>query len=234
MIRQACSDDVKGVEAVTQAVWSQDIDHEMFHDQVKKDTCCIQVAIDDGQVTGFVSTFLSVDVHQARRWEVDLLCVRPECQGKGLGTALIESVWDQAKAHTAHVARALVRTENVASQKAFARAGYTTDNRRHHLYLWTPLIGSEEFELPQDITLMPMDTLTYRGLWIEGVTSTAISHDVQGQVISIAQHRIASEKRINTGALIPVDEEEVFSLEARNLGEVHGEYCWWIKPLGSV
>ncbi len=97
MIRQATKNDVSAVEAMTQAVWNQKIDHETFRNQVDSDTSVIRVAIENDQVAGFVSAFLTIDVHNNRRWEVDLLVVRPESQGRRWGSALIQSVWEDAQ-----------------------------------------------------------------------------------------------------------------------------------------
>lgn len=229
MIRKASPNDAEGVEAITQMLWDQKIDFGMFRDHVANKACSLCVAVEDDQVVGFVSSFLTVDVQNRRRWEVDLLAVRPDQQGKGLGTALIQSIGCDAKAHRVDVVRALVRTDNIASQKAFERAGYTSDGCIHHLYLWMPQMYSGEIVVPQQVTLSPLDTLTYRGLGIEGLMSASLSEEERRRIILAARHRVASEGRNNTGALIPVDEEGLLPLQVREQGEIQGAYCWWIK-----
>jgi len=234
MIRQATNNDANGVEAITQAVWNQKIDHEVFQNQIENDTCVIHVAIEHNQVAGFLSSFLTIDVHHNRRWEVDLLVVRPENQGYGLGTALIQSVWDDAQKHRAGFARAMVRTDNIASQKAFSRAGYSTNGKRHHLYLWPPQIQPEQTMLPNNVTLLPMDTLTYRGLWIEGLITPTRTDKEQSDILSKAQNIVVTQKRLNTGAVIPMDEETVLSKDLLASGTIHGEYGWWVKSLKDI
>lgn len=231
MIRQATHNDILAVEAITQAVWDQKIDHETFRNQVESDKSVIRVAIKNDQVAGFVSTFLTVDVHNNRRWEIDLLVVKPENQGQGWGTALIQSVWEDAQKHKANFARAMVRTDNIVSQKAFARAGYSTNGKSHHLYLWPPQKYATQPTTPKDVTLLPMDTLTYRGLWIEGLTSPHLTQKDQSDILSKAQDIVATQKRLNTGAAIPIGEEVALSEAIRNKGKIHGQYSWWIKSV---
>lgn len=229
MIRKASPNDTEGVEAITQMLWNQKIDFGIFRSQVVNNACSLFVALEGDQVVGFVSSFLTVDIENRRRWEVDLLAVRPDQQGKGLGTSLIQSIWRDAKAHRTDVARALVRTDNIASQKAFERAGYTSGGRKHHLYVWMPQMYSGEITVPKLITLSPLDTLTYRGLGIEGLMSTCLSEAERRQTILAARHIVASEGRDNTGALIPVDEADLLPVDIREQGEILGVYCWWTK-----
>jgi ribosomal protein S18 acetylase RimI-like enzyme len=231
MIRQSTQNDVLAVESITQAVWDQKIDHKTFRDHVDSDTRVIRVAIKNDHVAGFVSTFLTVDVHNNLRWEIDLLVVNPENQGQGWGTALIQSVWEDAQKHKATFARAMVRTDNIASQKAFAHAGYSTNGKSHHLYLWPPQKCATQVTIPKDVTFLPMDTLTYRGLWIEGLISPHLTQKDQSDILSKAQDIVATQKRHNTGAAIPVGEEATLSEAIRNKGKIHGEYNWWIKSV---
>lgn len=231
MIRPANPDDSEQIENIIQKVWNERIDHQIFQAQTQRKTSTILVAIEEGQIAGFVSTFLTIDCNGIRRWEIDLLVVRPESQGKGLGSALVKNTWKDAQRNHADLSRALIRTENIPSQKAFERANFYTDGRIHQLYLWSPQISSENLEPLDGVTLLPMDTLTYRGLWIEGLISPAISDKKQEHIITKARHSAASEGRLNTGALVPQDDDHHLAAVIQKTGSIHGDYCWWVKSL---
>lgn len=228
-IRKATPDDAKAVEAITMANWNQKIDSSIFENQATQETCALHVATVQDQVVGFVSTFLSVDVHDTRRWEVDLLAVHPENHSKGYGTALIQSVLPIAREQNVAYLRGLVRTENIASQKAFQHAGYVSDGESFHLYLWPPEPHHAPAPIPPDITLLPLNTLTFRGLAIEGLSNQSYSAEDQRAIVSKAQNIVFNEKRANTGALIPTQHPEMLSPEVRKKGTLHGEYAWWTR-----
>jgi N-acetylglutamate synthase-like GNAT family acetyltransferase len=230
-IRRATPADVKGIAAVVQEVWKQSIDYEVCHSQIKDDACAIWVAIEGNEVAGFVSAFLTVRQDEACRWEVDLLAVRPISQGHRLGQKLVEATWADAWKHRVKVARAAVRVDNIASQRTFARAGYTTDRQVYKLFLWSPEPADGQLVCPQSVTLLPINTITYRGLWIEGLTSDGVSEDEQRRAIMAARALIAREGRLNTGALIPVETENLLADDMRATATVPGEYHWWRKPL---
>jgi hypothetical protein len=75
-----------------------------------------------------------------------------------------------------------------------------------------------------------MDTLTYRGLLIVGLTSERLTIEEQQQAAKTARSMIARDGRLNTGALIPVDEEHLLAADLREMASVHGEYYWFVKP----
>ncbi|MCK4316745.1 MAG: hypothetical protein KAX24_13335, partial [Anaerolineae bacterium] len=118
------------------------------------------------------------------------------------------------------------------SQKTFENAGFTTDWRIHKLLLWTPDPSDNPIAYARNVTLLPMDTLTYRGLWIEGLTSEGLTIEEQRQAVKTARSMIARDGRLNTGALIPVYyEEHLLATDLRETASVHGEYYWFVKPM---
>ena len=166
-----------------------------------------------------------------RRWEVDLLAVRRVSQGQRLGRKLVLAVCQDAARHDVSVTRAAIRVENIASQKAFEYAGFATDQRSHELLLWTPESGDASDVCPDSVTLLPVDTLTYRGLWIEGLTCTELTEGEQHGVLKVARSVVAREGRLNTGAVIPKDATCLLPSNLRNQASVHGEYYWFVKPI---
>jgi L-amino acid N-acyltransferase YncA len=228
-LRKATPPDVSGIAAVVYDVWAQNILADVCQAQIKDDACALWVAADGDDVAGFVSAFLMVGDGGVRRWEVDLLAVRRASQGQRLGRKLVLAVCQDAVRHDVSVARAAIRVDNVASQKTFEYAGFVTDRRTHELLLWTPEPGSALAFRPNGVTLLPVDTLTYRGLWIEGLTCAGLTAEEQRGVVKVARSVVTREDRLNAGAVIPKDAVHLLPTDLRNQASVHGEYYWFIK-----
>jgi hypothetical protein len=160
---------------------------------------------------------------------VDLLAVRRVSRGRRLGQKLVLAACQDAARHNVSVARAAIRVDNVASQRTFENAGFATDRRVHQLLLWTPRFSDSPDVCPKDVTLLPVDTVTYRGLWIEGLTSAGLGAELQRDVVRTARWVAAREERLNTGTLVPADEAHLLAADLRNQASVHGEYYWFVK-----
>jgi ribosomal protein S18 acetylase RimI-like enzyme len=80
------------------------------------------LATGGGQVVGFIVAFLTHGLGDPR-WEIDLLAVHPDCTGRGLAARLIRKA-AAGGMRLARRARAVVATDNVASARAFLRAGF--------------------------------------------------------------------------------------------------------------
>ncbi len=232
-IRRATVTDVSGIAAVVQDVWGQDILPDVCTAQMQDDACALWVAADGDDVAGFVSAFLTVGDGGVRRWEVDLLAVRRTSQGQGLGRRLVLAAYQDAVRHDVSVARAAIRVENIASQKAFEYAGFATDRRVHELLLWTPELGNALAICPNGVTLLPVNTVTYHGLWIEGLTSAGLTAGEQRGVVKVARSVVARDERLNAGAVIPKDAVHLLPVDLRNWASVHGEYYWFVKEVSA-
>ncbi|MCP4540061.1 MAG: GNAT family N-acetyltransferase [Chloroflexi bacterium] len=232
-IRRAILDDVSGISAVVHDVWAEDILPDVCAAQIQNDDCALWVATDGDDVVGFVSAFLTVGNSGERRWEVDLLAVRRSSQGQRLGRQLVLAARQDAVQRNVSVARAAIHVDNIASQKAFKYAGFVTDQRVHELLLWTPESGNVLAVCPNGVTLLPVDTLTYRGLWIEGLTGTELTLGEQRGVVKVARSAVAREDRLNTGAVIPKDATHLLPADLRNQASVQGEYYWFVKGISG-
>lgn len=233
-LRRAVSTDIKGIAAVVYDVWEQDILTDVCKGLIKDDTCALWVAADKDDIAGFVSAFLSTGKDGDRRWEVDLVAVRRASQGQRLGRRLVIKACQDARMHNVSVARAIVRVDNIASQKTFKNAGFTTDWRIHKLLLWTPASSGDPIDDANNVTLLPMDTLTYRGLWIEGLTWEGLTTKDQRQAVRTSRSMVAKDGRLNAGALIPIDEEHLLATDLRDEARMHGEYYRFIKPKDAL
>lgn len=222
---------VEGIGRVVREVWHQDILPDACEGLIAGEPSTIWVVRAEGAVIGFASGFRTVDAFGHRRGEIDLVAVTPSRQGEGLGPRLIAGLVEEATSWGVDVLRALIRVENNPSQKAFGRVGFTTDEQVHKLLLWSPRPGVESPRCPETVSLIPVDTITYRGLWIEGLAS--LGHSGQRAVVAAARARIAGENRLNTGALIPVHRSGTLAPDLMEEAKVQGEYYWFRKGLNQ-
>jgi ribosomal protein S18 acetylase RimI-like enzyme len=230
-VREAGATDLKGIGDVVKGVWDQEILPDVCRAQMENDACALWVAADRsawGAVVGFVSAFATVDVNGHRRWELDLVAVRQDSHGQGIGTQLINRAYEVGASNEVSLARALIRVENAASQRAFEKAGFTTDGQGYYLMLWAPKPGAISVPCLEGVALLPVDTLTYRGLWIEGLEK--VTANEQRSIIEAARGIIARDGRLNTGALIPAVKEHLVTIDLLNEATIHGEYYWFLKP----
>lgn len=226
-LRRATVGDVEGIDAVVRGTWAQETLPEICQAQIEADTSVLWVVEEKNEILGFVSAFLTVDKAGRRRWEMDLVAVRPDSRGNGLGGRLIRQAYQDGAGRGVALARALIRVDNLPSQRAFQRVGFTTDRQVHHLLLWPPGTIDVPAPCPQSVSLVPVDTLTYRGLWIEGLTR--VSPTEQRSAVRIARARIAREDRLNTGSLVPSSEEDLLTPDVRDQAKLHGRYYWFVR-----
>ena len=212
------------------------------------------LALDEGKVTAFVMAFPTYTLH-GRNWEVDLLAVQPAFQGQGIATELIKAAVAGAGGHSLDTARALAATDNLASQRAFTKAGFTPEETVCYLLLYEirgfvprPLdsgpvtvrdlaLSTEEaaavLRLGEGLTLRPDDvlalasrkaneilvavregeivgfaellyveTLLYRGIWLESVIAQGVDREVQAALISEAVERAKRKRLHEIGCLV--------------------------------
>ena len=231
-IRRAAPADVADIGSVVRHVWGQEILPEVCLVQIADDTGAVWVAEERGHVAGFACACATLSAAKQRRWEIDLVAVRPSCEGRGVGSRLIRRASRDGARRGVAVVRALVRVSNLPGQRAFRRAGFTTDHRRYHLLLWSPESAQMQTPSLDGVTLVPVDTLTYRGLWIEGLAH--VGPGEQRAVVAAARATIARDGRLNTGALIEAEREYLLAAELRAQAEMHGEYYWFVKPVSAA
>ena len=146
----------------------------------------------NGRSAGFASSFLTQSATGERRWEIDLLAVHPDFRGLGLGSKLVETAVNAAPAVA--FARALIHVDNVPSQRSFARHGFQPSGSPYVLHICSQPTAHTTV-LPPTAHLVPVNTLTYRGLWLEGELSPA--------AFQAAQTECLHQQRDLVGALLP-------------------------------
>ena len=122
----------------------------------------------------------------------------------------------------------MIRVDNDASsQRAFSKMGFATDSQVRSLLLWQPSACVPANRLPKAVHLIPVNTLTYRGLWIEGFFETQLTRIEQHNVICSARSCIFHEDRLPTGMFVPDDLKASIAPELATIATDGGQYHWW-------
>ena len=224
-IRLANPDDAQAIHLILQETWGESLLFDVFMDHISSPEHQVCVAMDSGEIAGFLSAFLVSS--PVPRWEMDLIIVRSKSQGMGIGTSLIEEALTYGSNLGARWAKASIRIDNYPSQRAFSKAGFTTDAQVRSLFLWEPLACKSAPNVPETIHLIPVNTLLYRGLWIEGFFESQLSSKGQHNVIHAAQNFIFHEEHINTGMFIPDSSKQMIAPDLLASAIHHGRYHRW-------
>lgn len=177
-IRQAVASDAYEIVTLHKNVWPQEDQLQLdFASSVlsKRHNCSFVAEIAD-VVVGFVDAFITKDVQQVQRGEVDLLAVHPDYRGQGIAWQLIKTITEHMISDPdIHWCRAFVRPGNLPAEKIFERIGYHAETRVRHLYINTtppePSRFSSRAGLSASQPIVPgcieVETLSYKGLWLE-------------------------------------------------------------------
>ena len=227
-IRSARPDDAQAIHLILQETWAESLLFDVFTDHISLPEHQAFVAVEAGKVVGFLSAFLVSSA--TPRWEIDLVVVCSTSQGKGIGTSLIESALAYGSDLGVHWAKASIRIDNYASQRAFSKAGFTTDAQVGNVFVWDPLACKSDTNVPKTVHLIPVNTLTYRGLWIEGFSKSQLSEKEQHSVIRTARNSIFHEDRISTGVFIPGSLKQTIAPDLLTAATDFGQYHRWEYP----
>ncbi len=224
-IRLANPDDAQAIHLILQETWGDSLLFDVFMDQISSPEHQVFVAVDGGEIAGFLSAFLVRS--PVPRWEIDLIIVRSTSQGKGIGTSLIEEALTYGSHLGVQWAKASIRIDNYASQRAFSKTGFTRDAQVGSLFLWNPSACQPTLNVPETVHFIPVDTLTYRGLWIEGFIESQLPLKRQHDVIRAAQNQAFHEHRLNTGLFIPESLKQTIAPDLLADASHHGQYHRW-------
>lgn len=187
----------------------------------------VTLALKDGETVGFVAGFTTTSPEGVQRWEIDLLAVRPAHQGQGIGRQLINASVELGRRSGSALARALIQEKNAASQRAFVNQGFIASEPMA-MYRWEPVTDETtiaRFNVIPDPhpSIIPVSTLTYRGLWLEG--------DLTEKIIQTAKQRVFNFKEpFNAvGTIVPRRQTDTIQLlEHCHFSEVN-TYRFWQK-----
>ena len=224
-VRFARPDDAQAIHRILQETWGESLLFNVFTDHISSPEHQVFVAVEAGEVSGFLSAFLVSSA--TPRWEIDLIIVRSASQGKGIGTSLIEKALAYGSNLGVYWAKASIRIDNYASQRAFSKVGFTTDAQVRSLLLWDPLVYKSTTNVRETVHLIPVDTLMYRGLWIEGFVESQLPLKEQSDVIRAARNCIFHEDRLNTGMFVPDSFKHALAPDLLTSATDFGQYHRW-------
>lgn len=93
----------------------------------------MMVAEENKKIIGFISFMKVQTFHYNGLW-IDLLAVKPELAGRGIGKQLIHAGEELSKSLNVDFRSALVRDGNIGSIKAFEAEGFSWDQKPFRLY----------------------------------------------------------------------------------------------------
>ncbi len=201
----------------------QAFDERLVSDWRSLGTGLVLVAELADKVAGFVGSFLTRSASGERRFELDLLAVDISARGRGAATALISRSMSQAPLHEADMIRGLVRHDNHAMQRILQRAGLVRSDSLFRLFVESVQATSARAGGNHAAHLVPVDTLTYRGIWLEG--------DLCAEAINCARQMAVAESRTRIGAVIPAENKETAALLRESGFSLVGDYHWWTVNL---
>ncbi|MDE2777341.1 MAG: GNAT family N-acetyltransferase [Chloroflexota bacterium] len=217
-IRRSFAEDAYAIARIAEATAVASIDAASPRVRKILDGKRTAVATVCGAICGFVDGFFTADQNGARRFELDLLAVAPTAQGRGIGGKLVAASLAAAEDGGARLCRALVRRENATMRKLCQLHGFHRSADSHALYL-RDAQPAAAWPRQHVSHLLPVDTLGYAGIWIEGHLSQA-AVDAAARLASIGGASLV-------GAVIPGVDVESAALLAANSFRIVGQYHWW-------
>jgi ribosomal-protein-alanine N-acetyltransferase len=140
--------DLDAVERIERASYAAPWSRSMFAGELAKPTSiCLGAFADEAELAGFLVVSRYVDA-----WHVMNLAVAPEKRASGLGTALMQQMFeltadDGNRGYTLEVRVSNLSAIRLYERLGFAskgvRRGYYTDNREDALIMWKGPAGDE-------------------------------------------------------------------------------------------
>src|SRR4051812_13229825 len=117
--RRATEIDAPALASLKQTVWPQEGAVDLVHpvNALRAPAHATYVAVDNDMIIGFASGFPTRSSTGNLRWEVELLAVHPDYRGQQIGVKLVQLSTKAGHAQGAVLARGLVASDNIASQR---------------------------------------------------------------------------------------------------------------------
>lgn len=221
-IRPATADDAPAMAMISRASLSAEMDEARLRHLLLVKRGFTLVAVSSDRVVGFADCFLTVSQNDDIRLELDLLAVHPQARGRGIGRELIHAGIEQAKRLDVSILRALVAADNTAMQGLCAALELQPSQDNSALFVTSPRPTSPH-QNNANSTLIPVETLTYDGIWIEG--------DISQPAIDNALFIAHARKFTTVGAVIPSQDAAAEALFQANHFACLGKYDWWTLNL---
>lgn len=226
-IKRVLADDAHAIKAVKDTVWPDDATSEAYIRQIiAQPDHAIHLAKTNGVPSGLVEGFLTLSSEGVCRWEVDLLAVHPDFRKQGIATRLIQTCVQAGLEMGAEQFRALIHVENIASQQSFLRNGFHRGGDPSVLCISAETITNPiALRALDGLHLIPVATLNYRGVWLEG--------QIETDGLRLAQAVCTHHKWDVAGAVISQHHQDIISA-AESCGYfVVGQYERWFKEVAA-
>ncbi len=224
-VRRPAPSDASAIAAIAEKTFGEPFDRDRIEGLLKAGRDYSLIALDAQGIRAFADNFITVSETGAQRLELDLLAVDPKAQGRGIGRRLIAESLLLARELDVPLIRALVRSENLVMRRLCASSGFAISEQSYDLYVASPEPG---WNGPLDIEgthLVPVETLAYSGIWIEGSLRRA------GILRALS---VASAQQLQrVGALVAQSNRAPAQLLADNGFQAQGTYNWWTLKLKS-
>ena len=217
-IRWAVADDAPDIAMISRASLDTKMDEARLRHLLILRRGFTFVAVLSDRVVGFADYFLTASQDDDIRLELDLLAVHLQARGRGIGRELIHAGIKQAKRLDVASMRALVAVDNHAMQSLCAALGFQPLQDNSALFVASPHPTSPHQNNAKSI-LIPVETLTYDGIWIEGAVSQA--------AIDNALFIVHARKLTTVGAVVPSQDAAAAALFRANHFDCLGKYDWW-------
>ena len=218
-IRRAVADDAPSIAMISRASLDTEMDEARLRHLLLLMRGFTFVAVSSNGVVGFADYFLTVSPDGEIRLELDLLAAHPTARGKGIGRRLVRAGIEQAERLGVSILRALAAADNAAMQGLSGALGFRRSAESFFLFTAAPLPASFRHQHDIQACLVPVETLTYTGIWIEGAVSQAAIDNALF---------IAHARRLTTvGAAVSSQDAAACALLRANHFNCRGRYDWW-------
>ena len=222
-VRRASPADAAAIAAIAEECFGEAFDRDRIRRLLQSGRNYTLLALDAQGIRAFADNFITVSVTGERRLELDLLAVQAKARGMGIGRRLIAESILLARTLDATLLRSLVKSENQVMRGLCGSCEFAPSQESYGLYVASPALGSS---VPLDATgshLVPVETLAYKGIWIEG----ALTRDSIGWAQSVASPR----QLATVGALAAQSDRAAAKLLTDNGFCLLGVYDWWTLML---
>ncbi|PJF44611.1 MAG: hypothetical protein CUN55_03025 [Phototrophicales bacterium] len=217
--RVATLQDAKGIYEVQQATWPKEItSSQNVQNILLSEQHVIIVAAMEKHIVGYISCFATTR-QTATYWEHDQLAVHPNFRGKGIGYELITRAYDIGCIKGVDRHRAWIQINNIASQRVFSKHEFHTNIQLYQLFVCKESLSTASATSLHG-TLIPVQTLSYSGYWLEGTVSP--------NDFIAARHILSSHSKHIVGMMIPCHKHELIeAAKNANYQSIDFYHQWW-------
>ncbi|MCY4018397.1 MAG: GNAT family N-acetyltransferase [Chloroflexi bacterium] len=222
-IRRSSASDASAIAAIAEKTFGEPFYGDRIDRLLKSGRNYSLVALDAQGILAFADNFITVSETGTRRLELDLLAVEPKARGMGIGRRLIAESLLLARELDARLLRALVRSENDAMRRLCDSCGFAMSEQSYDLYVRSAGPGSQAPLDAKGTHLVPVETLAYSGIWIEGCLTRA-------GILRALSHA-ATQQLQRVGVLVAQTDRVSVQLLADYGFQRLGTYDWWTLKL---